>query len=65
MRMEKEYYTTQELIKMFRVSRFAIYRANQSGALPIAKKEGVQNLYRAEDVKRYIEQSSVGKIASR
>lgn len=57
-----KYYTTQDLIKMFRVSRFAIYRANQSGALPIAKKEGTQNLYSEEDVLNYIEQSGRGKI---
>ena len=54
---EEKYYTTKELIDLFRVSRFAIYRANKSGALPIAKKEGTQNLYSEEDVKRYIERS--------
>lgn len=63
--MDKKYYTTQELIDIFRVSRFAIYRANQSGALPIAKKEGTQNLYSEEDVMKYLEQSSVGKIATK
>lgn len=55
--METKYYTTKELMDMFRVSRYTIYRANLSGALPIAKKEGTQNLYREEDVKRYIEKS--------
>ena len=61
--MEK-FYTQQELMDLFRVSRFAIYRANQSGALPIAKKEGRENLYSEADVKRYIEQSSRGKIVN-
>lgn len=60
--MDTKYYTTQELIELFRVSRYTIYRAHKSGALPIAKKEGTQNLYRAEDVKRYIEQSNRGTI---
>lgn len=58
-----KYYTTQELIKTFRVSRHAIYRANQSGALPIAKKEGTQNLYSEADIIKYIEKSSRDKIA--
>lgn len=59
-----KYYTTKELMDTFRVSRFAIYRANQSGALPVAKKEGVQNLYSEEDVKRYIEESSKGNTGN-
>ena len=54
------YYTTQELMDVFRVSRFTIYRANKSGALPIAKKEGKQNLYSEDDVKRYITRSGNG-----
>lgn len=57
-----KYYTTQELMDIFRVSRWAIRRANQSGALPIAKKEGTQNLYSEEDVLKYLEESSKGKI---
>lgn len=60
--MEAKYYTTKELMDIFRVSRYTIYRANKSGALPIAKKEGKINLYREEDVKRYIEESIEGKI---
>lgn len=59
-----KYYTTKELMDTFRVSRFSIYRANQSGALPVAKKEGTQNLYSEEDVLRYIEQSGKGKIVN-
>lgn len=59
----KEYYTTRELMDYFGVSRYAVYRATERGDLPVAKREGVNNLYRTEDVKRYIEQSSKGKIA--
>ena len=59
--MEK-FYTTKELMDAFRISRFAIYRANQSGALPVAKKEGTQNLYSEADVLKYLEESSKGKI---
>lgn len=62
--MATKYYSTQELIEIFRVSRYTIYRANKSGALPIAKKEGTQNFYREEDVNRYIEES-VGKNKSK
>ena len=57
-----KYYTTKELMEIFRVSRFAIYRANQSGALPVAKKDGVQNLYSEADVLKYIEESGKGKV---
>ena len=52
-----KFYTTKQLMDYFRVSRYSIYRANQSGALPVAKKEGRENLYSEEDVLRYIEQS--------
>ena len=54
--MEEKYFTTKELTEYFRISRFALHRANKSGALPVAKKDGVTNLYRESDVKRYIEQ---------
>lgn len=57
-----KYYTQKELMELFRVSRYAIYRASKSGALPVAKKEGVQNLYSEEDVLKYLEDSSKGKI---
>ena len=60
-----KYYTTKDLVEYFRVSRHALYRANQSGALPVAKREGNQNLYSEDDVKRYIEQSGIGKIAEK
>lgn len=63
--MREKYYTAKDLMDYFRVSRYAIYRANQSGALPIAKKDGRQNLYSEADVKRYIEQSGSGKIETR
>ena len=57
-----KYYTTKQLTDTFRISRHALYRANQSGDLPIAKKEGKQNLYSEVDVKRYIERSGEGKV---
>ena len=60
---EVKFYTTKQLMELFRVSRFAIYRANQSGALPIAKKEGTQNLYSEEDVKRFIERTGNERAA--
>ena len=64
--MSKEkFYTTKELTDYFKVSRYCIYRANQSGALPVAKREGTQNLYSEADVKRYMEQSAAGKIVSK
>lgn len=56
--MEPKYYTTKELMDYFKVSRYSIYRANLSGALPIAKKVGTQNLYSEADVLKYIEQSA-------
>lgn len=58
-----KFYTTSELMALFRVSRYSIYRANLSGALPVAKKDGVQNLYSEEDVLKYLEQSGNGKVA--
>ena len=59
-----KYYSTKELMDYLRVSRFAIYRANQSGALPIAKREGNQNYYSEADVMNFIKQSGEGKIAN-
>lgn len=53
--MSKEkYYTSQELTDIFKVSRYTIYRAQKSGALPVAKKDGVRKLYRESDVMNYI-----------
>ena len=60
-----KYYTSQELIELFRVSRYALYRAQKSGALPVAKKEGVQNLYSEADVLRYIEDSGKAKTENK
>jgi hypothetical protein len=54
-------YSTQELMDCFRVSRYAIYRANKSGALPITKREGTQNYYSEADVINFLKQSSEGK----
>lgn len=56
--MSEKYYTAQELMEIFNVSRYFLYRANKSGALPVAKKEGTQNLYRAADVKAFMEKSN-------
>lgn len=62
--METKYYSAKELMDIFKISRYLLYRASQSGALPIAKKEGNQNLYSEADVKRYIERSANGKIVN-
>ena len=61
--MEK-FYTQKQLMEVFGVSRYTIYRATKSGALPVAKTDGRKNLYSEADVLRYIEQSSKGKIAN-
>ena len=60
--MSVKYYTTRELTEFFRVSRYSIHRAIQSGALPVSRKEGKKNLFSEEAVKRYINESS--KIAT-
>lgn len=60
---DTKFYSTRELMELFRVSRHAIYRANLSGALPIAYKEGTQNYYSEADVINYIKRS--GKIAAK
>lgn len=62
---DTKYYSTKDLMEQLRISRFAIYRANQSGALPIAKKEGTVNYYSEADVKNYIRQSGAAKIVSK
>ena len=49
------YYTTQDLIDKFRVSRYAITRAINSGKLIVSKKEGTKNLFSKESVERYLE----------
>ena len=62
---EQKYYSTKELTEMLRISRYTIFRATKNGDLPIAKKDGVQNLYSEEDVKRYMEQSGATKIETK
>lgn len=54
MERKEKYYTTQDLIKIFRVSRFAITRAINSGKLTVSKKDGTRNLFSEESVQRYL-----------
>ena len=54
MRLEK-FYTTKEVIEHFRVSRFAITRAINSGKLKVSKKEGTKYLFSETDIRNYIE----------
>lgn len=49
-----KYYTTKEIIEYFRVSRFAITRAINSGKLVVSKKEGAKNLFSEESIKNYL-----------
>ena len=49
-----KYYTTKEIIEYFRVSRFAITRAINSGKLVASKKEGAKNLFSEEAIKNYL-----------
>lgn len=50
-----KYYTTQDLIKHFRVSRYAITRAINSGKLKISKKKGTRNLFSEESIQNYLD----------
>ena len=52
-----KYYTTQELMERFRVSRFAITRAINSGKLVVSKKDGTKNLFSEESVQNYLNES--------
>ena len=53
--MERErFYTTRELEDIFKISRYAINRAINSGKLKISKKEGNKNLFSETDVRDYI-----------
>ena len=62
--MDNKLYTTQELMEIFRVSRYTIYRAKRSGALPIARKNGRENLYSEAAVLRYMETSGNRKLVA-
>lgn len=55
---DEKYYTTKELIEYFRVSRFAITRAINSGKLKVSKKDGTKNLFSETDIKNYIKESN-------
>ena len=50
-----KYYTTQDIIKHFRVSRYAITRAINSGKLKISKKKGTRNLFSEESIQNYLD----------
>jgi hypothetical protein len=58
--MEKEkgerVYTTEELINLFRVSRFAITRAINSGKLKVERR-GRSNYFTESAILEYLEQS--------
>jgi len=49
-----KYYTTKEVTDYFRVSRYAITRAINSGKLVVSKKEGTKNLFSEESIKNYL-----------
>lgn len=49
-----KYYTTKEVTEYFRVSRFAITRAINSGKLVVSKKEGTKNLFSEEAINNYL-----------
>ena len=52
--MSEKYYTTQDLIEQFRVSRFAVTRAINSGKLKVSKKDKTKNLFSEESVRNYL-----------
>ena len=39
---------------MFKISRYAIIRAINSGKLKVAKKDGIKNLFSETDIRNYI-----------
>lgn len=52
----KKEYTQQELMKIFNVSRFAIYRAVKSGKLKVDHKRGTELVFTYDEVMKYIMQ---------
>lgn len=54
---KERYYTTQELMQIFRVSRVTIWRAVKNGELTISKKEGRNNLFSEEVVNDYLQKN--------
>lgn len=53
-RKEEKFYTTKDLMKMFRVSRYAIYRAVKNGELTISGKRGTENIFSEESLNNYM-----------
>lgn len=56
----ERYYTTQDLMSMFGVSRYSIYRAIKSGALVVSCKGGYkmrENLFSEESLQNYLQAS--------
>lgn len=51
---KEKYYTTKEVSEYFRVSRFAITRAINSGKLVVSKKEGTKNLFSEKAIRDYL-----------
>lgn len=51
---KEKYYTTKEVMEYFRVSRFAITRAINSGKLVVSKKKGTKNLFSKEAIDNYL-----------
>lgn len=51
---EERFYTTKEVMEYFRVSRFAITRAINSGELVVSKKEGTKNLFSEKSINDYL-----------
>lgn len=54
MEREEKFYTTKDLESHFKISRFAINRAINSGKLKVSKKDGNKNLFSETDINNYI-----------
>lgn len=57
-REEEKYYTTKDLMNMFSVSRYVIYRAIKSGELVVSGKRGTENIFSEESLNNYLTISS-------
>lgn len=57
MERKERYYTTQELMQTFRVSRVTIWRAVKNGELTVSKKEGRNNLFSEDVVNDYLQKN--------
>ena len=54
---EEKFYTVEEVTKHFKVSRYAIIRAVNSGRLKVHHKEGRFLMFSEEGIKEYISTS--------